>query len=54
MASRTKSVNRTWKSMVLRADSDFEAEKRNEVEYRFSNDREFKANPAQRGAYAED
>lgn len=48
----TKSVNRTWKTLVLKADPDFEAQKRNEIEYEFSNKREFRANPATRGAYA--
>lgn len=48
----TKSVNRTWRTLVLKADPDFEAQKRNELEYKFSNDREFRGNPATRGAYA--
>lgn len=48
----TKSVNRTFKSLVLQADPDFEREKRNETEYEFSNGRKFTANPATRGAYA--
>lgn len=52
--TRTKSVSRTWKSLVLKVDPDFEAAKRNELEYEFSNKREFRANPAERGAYAED
>ena len=48
----TKSVDRTFKSVVLKADPDFEAEKRNELEYEFSNKRQFRGNPAMRGPYA--
>ena len=50
----TKSVERTWKSIVVAADPDFEREKRNETEYRMSNGREFRGNPANRGPYSED
>lgn len=49
----TKSVDRTWKSVVVKADPDFEREKRNELEYKFSNGREFRGNVAKRGQYAE-
>lgn len=49
----TKSVDRTWKSKVIAADPDFEAEKRKDVEYEFSNDRKFTGNPAQRGPYGD-
>lgn len=49
----TKSREVTFKSLVVRADPDFEAEKRRETEYKFSNGREFRANPATRGAYEE-
>lgn len=48
----TKSVDRTFKSVVVAADPDFEAEKRNDLEYKFSNGREFRDNPAKRGPYA--
>lgn len=48
----TKSVNRTYASLVRQADPNFEADKRNQVEYEFSNDRKFTGNPARRGAYA--
>lgn len=50
----TRSVERTWKEIVVEADPDFEAEKRKETEYEFSNGRKFTANPAKRGAYADD
>ena len=41
-----------WKTMVLRADPDFEASKRKELFYRFSNGRTFIENPANQGAYS--
>jgi len=47
----TKSVDRTWKSVVVAADPDFEAEKRREPEYEMSNGRVFSANRAQRHPY---
>jgi len=50
----TRSVNRTWKSIVLAADPDFEAEKKRELEYEMSNGREFRGNPATRGPYGEE
>lgn len=50
----TKSVERTWKSIVLEADPEFEASKKKQVEYEFSNGRKFSGNPAKRGAYAPD
>jgi hypothetical protein len=48
----TKSKERTWASLIRQADPDIEAQKRNEIEYKFSNGREFRGNPAKRGAYA--
>jgi hypothetical protein len=47
----TKSVDRTWKSVVVDADPDFERDKRNEVEYEFEGKgrkRVFTANRANR------
>ena len=49
--TRTKTVERTWKSLVLKADPDFEAERRREPEYEFSNGRVFKADRAKRHPY---
>lgn len=50
----TKSVERTWKSIVVEIDPDFEAEKKKELEYEFSNGKKFSGNPLKRGAYADD
>lgn len=47
----TKSIERTWKSLVVRTDPDFEAEKRKVTEYEFSNGRKFVANPSNRHPY---
>jgi hypothetical protein len=47
----TKSVDVTWKSLVVKADPDFEAEKRRVTEYEMSNGRTFKANPTHRHPY---
>lgn len=49
---KPRNINIPWKAMVLRADPDFEAAKRREVFYRFSNDRTFVENPATHGAYS--
>lgn len=49
--TNTKSAERTWKSEVVRADPDFEAQKRKEPEYEFSNGRKFDANRAKRFPY---
>ena len=38
-------------SLVVRADPNFEVEKRREIEYEFSNGVVFRANRAKRGAY---
>ncbi|MFA5951493.1 MAG: hypothetical protein WC807_14535 [Hyphomicrobium sp.] len=48
------SLSIPWKVLVLRHDPDWERDKRNEIEYEFSNGRVFRANPTTRGAYAED
>jgi hypothetical protein len=50
----TKSVDRTWKSAVVAADPDFEAQKRREPEYEFSNGKVFSANraPVYRAPYS--
>lgn len=47
----TKSRERTWKSAVVAADPDFEAQKRREPEYEMSNGRVFSANRATRFPY---
>ena len=49
-----KSISIPWKALVQRHDPDLERDKRNEIEYQFSNGRTFRANPATRGPYAED
>jgi len=49
-----RTVSIPFKTLVQRADPDFERERRNVTEYVFSNGREFKANPDNRGAYADD
>lgn len=49
-APTTKSVTRTYKSLVLKQNPNFEAEKRREVEYEFSR-RKFSANRAVRHPY---
>lgn len=46
----TKSIERTWKSVVAAADPDYEAAKKREPEYEFSQ-RTFTANRAQRHPY---
>ena len=38
-------------ALVTRADPEFQRAKRRQVEYEFSNDRQFVADPANRGAY---
>ena len=54
----TRSLETPWRVIVLKNDPDHEAEKRKEIEYDFSSagagGRVFKANPATRGAYADD
>jgi hypothetical protein len=50
----TKSVDRTWISVVTSADPEFENEKRRELEYKFSNGREFRGEQHKRGQYAEE
>lgn len=46
-------INVPWKVAVLKRDPDYEREARDQVEFRFSNGREFRHNPANRGPYAE-
>lgn len=53
-STNTKSVERTWKSVVVAADPDFEAQKRREPEYEFSNGKVFTANRANRHPYDQD
>lgn len=52
--TNTKSVERTWKSVVVAADPDFEAQKRREPEYEMSNGRVFTANRDLRFPYGGD
>lgn len=47
----TKSIERTWKSVVTAADPDWEAQKRREPEYEMSNGKVFSANRANRHPY---
>lgn len=49
-----RSISIPFKTLVLRADPDYERAKRKELEYEFSNGRKFYANPAVRGPYAEE
>lgn len=53
-SNMTRRIEFPYKREVLRADPDFEQQKRNETFYEFSNGRVFKGNPANSGAYAED
>lgn len=50
----TKVITTTvqFKTLVVRADPDFEREKRNEVFYEMSNGRVFRANSDKQGPYA--
>ena len=51
----TTSVNRTWRTLVIKADPEWATAKRKEVEYDFSDHpggRVFTGNPANRGPYA--
>jgi hypothetical protein len=47
-------LNLPFKVLVQRADPDYEREKRDQVEFEFSNGRQFRHNPNTRGPYAED
>lgn len=47
-----KNLNVPFKAIVVKKDPNWEREKRNELEYQFSNGRQFYANPNLRGAYA--
>ena len=53
-APRVRTLEIPYRALVVRRDPTFEADKRKETEYEFSNGREFKANPTQRGAYADE
>lgn len=52
--SPPQSLTMPFKVLVQRADPDYERDKRNQVEFEFSNGRVFKHNPNTRGPYAED
>lgn len=49
-----RTLNIQFKSLVLKADPDWQRAKTRETEYEFSNGRVFEANPDRRGPYAED
>lgn len=49
-----RNISVPYKSLIVRADPDFEKERRKVREYEFSNGRVFEANPDNRGAYADD
>lgn len=49
--TNTKTNERTWKSVCVVADPEFEAAKRNEPEYEMSNGRVFSANRSNRHPY---
>lgn len=51
--TRVKSISIPWKVMVMRADPDFEASKRKEPFYKFSNGRRFDENTSKQGAYSD-
>lgn len=50
--SKPRALNLPFKALVLRADPDFEAQKRKEPFYTFSNGRRFTGNTANHGAYS--
>lgn len=49
---KPRTLNVPWKALVLRADPNFESEKRRDTFYQFSNGRRFVANTATHGAYS--
>jgi hypothetical protein len=50
-----RSIEVPWKVLVLRKDPDYERQKRDQLEYQFSNGRQFRTtNPDNRGAYADE
>lgn len=50
--TKVRSVSVPFKTLVVRADPDFEQAKRREVFYEFSNGRVFRENNAKQGPYA--
>ena len=52
--SRVKRVVVQWRALVAKSEPDFEARKRKQPEYEFSNGKVFYGNPEKRGAYADD
>ena len=50
--TRTRSINIPWRSFLNWREPDLEREKRKQLEYEFSNNRQFHADPSKRGAYA--
>lgn len=51
--TKVTTVSIPFKTLVLRADPDFEAGKRKETFYQFSNGRTFRENPALQGPYSD-
>lgn len=51
---RVRTLETPYRQLVVRADPTFEADKRKQPEYEFSNGRTFTGNPATRGAYADE
>ena len=49
---KVRTVVTPYRVLVLRADPDFEAQKRKETFYEFSNGRTFRENPATHGPYS--
>lgn len=49
---KPRTLNIPWKALILRADPNFEASKRREPFYVFSNGRRFDENTATHGAYS--
>lgn len=50
---RVKSLSIPWKVMVMRADPNFEASKRKEPFYQFSNGRRFDEDTSKQGPYSD-
>lgn len=50
---RVKMLSIPWKILVMRADPEFEASKRKEPFYRFSNGRTFNEDTSKHGAYSD-
>jgi hypothetical protein len=49
-----RSISIPWRALIQRWDPDYEKDKRDQVEFQFSNGRQFKHNPETRGPYADE